>query len=442
MPSHLAPAVKRSPLLWTGLLAGSAAAVLAVPAAARAAFTYTNLNALTPAGTGVSRAFAVNNAGTVVGDFATSTSVASTSFTYFTYANGTLTPFPTVNGSPLTYDQTLTSGGRAINDAGVFAAGQGFTTLPSTSTLNEGVYNPTTGTYSPAPFPQTYVSGTMVPLGVQINGVNSAGLAVGQAFFSASATDPNANGNNHGVLFNTATDTSTDIGGAVINPAGNAATGNSTLRSVADNGSIVGSSNDGARNAAFVGTLTGTTYAYTDLSTVVAAAAPAGDTLSSSTATDISDNGQYVIGTYLARTAVGVTQTRSFLYTVGGTAVDLGTLGGTSTLVNTADGVNDLGQVVGSSTTTAGSHAYLYTGGTIADLNTLDPVTGVVFTNAQDINDLGQVVGQNAISGGNANNGFLVTPTLVPEPASAGLAAAGAAGLLARRRNRADRGAV
>ena len=103
---------RRSPIaVYAGLIA-------AAPAVSQAAvFTYTNLAALTPAGTTVSRSFALNDGGTLIGDYTTSAGT-----TFFTYAGGTLTPFPTVAGTQLSYPTQATNGGHLINDAGIFGA--------------------------------------------------------------------------------------------------------------------------------------------------------------------------------------------------------------------------------------------------------------------------------------------------------------------------------
>jgi probable HAF family extracellular repeat protein len=86
-----------------------------------------------------------------------------------------------------------------------------------------------------------------------------------------------------------------------------------------------------------------------------------------------------------------------------GKMVDLGTLGGTS---STAYGINDLGQIVGQSTTEfdGPNHAFLYTGipgagGGMHDLDTL----GGTDSRAYAINNSGQIVGRASTEGGDTH---------------------------------------
>jgi probable HAF family extracellular repeat protein len=73
----------------------------------------------------------------------------------------------------------------------------------------------------------------------------------------------------------------------------------------------------------------------------------------------------------------------------GGTFVDLGTLGGTS---SAASGLNELGQVVGWSQTTSGQkHAFIWTSDTgMVDLGKL---MGGSYSVASSINEYGEIVG-------------------------------------------------
>ena len=93
------------------------------------------------------------------------------------------------------------------------------------------------------------------------------------------------------------------------------------------------------------------------------------------------------------------------------------------------DGINASGQVTGWSYTTTGTmHAFLYSGGVMTDLNTLiDPTSGWVLQTAQAINDSGQITGYGIIGG--QTHAFLLTP--IPEPSSVVLAALGFAGFIA-----------
>jgi uncharacterized membrane protein len=102
--------------------------------------------------------------------------------------------------------------------------------------------------------------------------------------------------------------------------------------------------------------------------------------------------------------------------------------------------INDAGYVVGSFNYVSGAKgAYLYDGMALLDLNTLiDPSLGWTLSTANGLNDLGQIVG----AGFNARgeyHAYLLTPdTPVPEPSTYGLMGAAALGLVVylRRRNK------
>ncbi len=120
-----------------------------------------------------------------------------------------------------------------------------------------------------------------------------------------------------------------------------------------------------------------------------------------------------------------------------GTALDLGTLGGTDSY---AYGLNNLGQAVGFSTiagNTAG-HATLWVGGTAIDLNSfLDANTvqaGWVLSYATGINDNGAIVGAAYNNQLHVQRAFVLAPVPEPETYAMMLAGLGMLGWLARRK--------
>ncbi len=116
----------------------------------------------------------------------------------------------------------------------------------------------------------------------------------------------------------------------------------------------------------------------------------------------INNSGQ-VVGS--STTASG--DQHAFLYS-GGTMIDLGTLPGGSN--SYAAGINNSGQVVGSSDFNGNpsfvSHAFLYSAGALTDLNNLVSLpSGVYLTYPIGINDLGQIA-----ANGSNGHGYLLTP--------------------------------
>jgi probable HAF family extracellular repeat protein len=146
-------------------------------------------------------------------------------------------------------------------------------------------------------------------------------------------------------------------------------------------------------------------------------------TVSGSLTNDMNDAGQ----------VVGLTSNRGYLYTDGVGLRDLGVLPGGNS--SEARSINNLGQVVGHSTTVPDGalHAILYSDGVLRDLNGLiSPQSGWVLVSATDISDSGLIIGLGTRSGRNAN--FLLTP--VPEPSVLALGTVGAGALWFLRRRR------
>jgi probable HAF family extracellular repeat protein len=149
-----------------------------------------------------------------------------------------------------------------------------------------------------------------------------------------------------------------------------------------------------------------------------------------SSASAINDDGKIAGFAYLA----GDTVSHAVRYDATTTAVDLGTLGGSQSAANDID---RYGQVVGNSKMSGDttSHAFLHDGATMIDLNDrLLAGTGWTLTNANGINDLGWIVGRGVHSGN--QRAFLLTPC-APEPGTwamlVGLALCGLAAKAKRR---------
>ena len=89
----------------------------------------------------------------------------------------------------------------------------------------------------------------------------------------------------------------------------------------------------------------------------------------------------------------------TFQTAAGYTVTNLGTLSGGSS--SNANRLNNAGQVVGTSDSSSGSRAVIYSGSTVTDLGTLP---GDNSSNAFAINEFGQAVGTSGSSGGSSGN--------------------------------------
>ena len=116
-----------------------------------------------------------------------------------------------------------------------------------------------------------------------------------------------------------------------------------------------------------------------------------------SAAVEINDYGE-IAGTSAYQ---GSATRHAFLY-IDGSMIDLGTLGGR---ISRGQAINNAGQVAGDAERVdSPSHAFLYSGGSMIDLGTLP---GGIKSFADGINDLGHVVGESRTSGHNVPHAFL-----------------------------------
>jgi probable HAF family extracellular repeat protein len=146
-----------------------------------------------------------------------------------------------------------------------------------------------------------------------------------------------------------------------------------------------------------------------------------------SSAHGINDIGQVVGNSYIT----GNSATHAFLYS-NGAMIDLGTFGGSSYAAD----INNNGQVVGVAYTTGDvlGRAFLHSNGNLVDLNDLLPAgSGWSLNSANAINDLGQIVGRGLIDG--QYHAYLMTP--VPVSAAVWLFGSGLLGLFGMMRKRA-----
>lgn len=133
---------------------------------------------------------------------------------------------------------------------------------------------------------------------------------------------------------------------------------------------------------------------------------------------DINDKSQ-VVGSY-GSPGRGYT---AFLYAPGKGLTTVAPVLGSGGYYNSAIGINEKGQVVGTSYKESYNNAFLYSDGIYQNLNSLILAnSGWILESAIDINDVGQIIGSGLLNG--QTRSFLLTPidgdtSKVPESTSA-----------------------
>jgi probable HAF family extracellular repeat protein len=332
---------------WGRQLAGCLA--LALPAwSFGQAFTLTNLG---QPGWNYSIAHGINQAGNVVGEFASTNAYSATHA--FLFANGTVTAL----GFAGTYDVAY-----GLNDLNVVIGEAGFGLFYHGFAYSNGVTTelaPLGGSAGPESYSAAYA-------------INRSGLIVGESTTASLGNSPI-----HATLWS----------GTAINNLGvltdGVTPGDYSSGFGINNSNIVVGESDYVPSHGLTNTHA---FVYTNATSGMKDLGTLGGTYSSATA--INDSGA-IVG---ASTISGDTETHAFVWR-DGVMTDLGTFGGGT---NSASAINNAGQIVGYSTDANGiSHAFLYAGGKLLNLNDYIP-PGSVFTNlatADAINDAGQIAG-------------------------------------------------
>lgn len=146
-----------------------------------------------------------------------------------------------------------------------------------------------------------------------------------------------------------------------------------------------------------------------DLSDVVYLPTPAGGR-----AADINDNNIITGTTGSNSRTTPITYSQAYIYNYDTSSLTILPVleGG---LRSSANDINEINQVVGSSETSMGNHAFIWDDANgIVDLNTMVSATGWVLTSAMAINDNNEIVGTGLLNG--VAHGFVLSNGTISEP--------------------------
>jgi probable HAF family extracellular repeat protein len=383
------------------------AAILAGTSLEAQFYTVTDLGSLLPSFSGSSsNGMGINSSGQVTGSTTFGqVQFVSEGFRAYRYSAGIMTPLGTTAGATGSY-------GYGINATGQVT---GFSTTAVVGPDHAFLYD----------------GSVMKDLGT-LGGSTSYGYGINASGWVTGGSDTTASGQQHAFLYNGTG--MVDLGTMKTDWSGNAdPSGFSAGYGINDNGWVTGWTEvaPGGYSEAFL--YNGTTM--TSLGTF------SGGTTGSGGA-GINNSGQ-VTG-WASMDKGGSQVSHAFRYS-NGTMKNLGSLGGS---FSGGLGINAGGQIVGQADTLDGYYrAFFYSDDTgMIDLNSLiAPGSGWVLNSANGINDLGQIVGTGTITGisdksGNIINvqhGFLLTPVTSSVPdsgATAAMLGIVLAGLVALRR--------
>ena len=339
--------------------------------------TITDLGTL---GGSFSTANAINGKGQVVGTSSSSLSTTTNSQHAFLYSGGNMIDL-TEALAPLGATYSVAYG---INDAGSVVGEFG---------VSDGLTGDTRAfLYTPATESQAEAAFNLCPNISQYSvatAINNTGQIVGHTTLCSPVVGNFVSGNEEGFLY--AGGTVTDIGNLGYDGYG--------VYGINAQGQVVGSSE--TSNVFRDGFLALHSFLFSDGKIVDLLNPFLGEAYSEAHA--INDNGR-IVGWYSYNPSILTRQ--SFLYTLPAS----GSVGAFQNLnfalgasASEALSINNSGQIVGwfiTPATSGSSHAFLYSGGKAADLNSLlPPGSGWELLQANAINDAGQIVGEGLING-------------------------------------------
>jgi hypothetical protein len=381
------------------------------PAPAQAGFTITDLGVIASTGSSIATPVAISAGGTVSGTVPVQGGGISAAIAQ---PGGMLQPISAPSGATSSVATSISSGGAVAGD---YTTSNGHTLGFYTSGGSAVSINPLTNANG--------VSGTSV----QVNGING-GQVVGTGGL------PSVAGDRAFIMSGSSATMINPLGGgiAMTSPLSNWANG------INSNGVVVGTSElsvGGLQQAFYTGTNN------TPISLL--SRNSAGNFLSSTSGIAIANDGD-IAGVGI----VGGSTHAFFAANAGGSLVDLGTLGASTSSFGLA--VNDNALVVGDS----GGRAFLWGGPEgMFDLNSLISTSNQanwVLTEATGINDANEIVGEGLLNGvlhafeltPIAGEGLFAQPGVVPTPPAVVLSAVGFAMVLgwSRWRLRRERNAA